>query len=61
MPLTSVIQLKTPLTLISSSTAIALCYPLVSESKKIIVDNQIVMVYWCQAFKAPFGTNRQNK
>ena len=58
MPPTSVLQLQAPLTPISTSTAIALSYPLVSESKKIIIDNQMVMVYERQGFKAPFGTKQ---
>ncbi|KAF8442589.1 hypothetical protein BGX38DRAFT_1272305 [Terfezia claveryi] len=50
-----IIQLNPPLTSIATATTIAQSYPLVVDSKKIMVDDKIVMVYWRKALEIPFG------
>ncbi|KAF8445293.1 hypothetical protein BGX38DRAFT_1196070 [Terfezia claveryi] len=51
----TIIQLNTPLTSITAATIIAQSYPLVVESKKIIVDDKMIMVYWRKGLELPFG------
>ncbi|KAF8421841.1 hypothetical protein EV426DRAFT_711649 [Tirmania nivea] len=51
----SFIKLNTPLTSVSTATSIAQNYPLVVDSKKISVDDKMIMVYWRKALEIPFG------
>ncbi|RPB18649.1 hypothetical protein L211DRAFT_843382 [Terfezia boudieri ATCC MYA-4762] len=53
--ISKIIQLNPPLTSIATATTIAQSYPLVVDSKKIMVDDKIVMVYWRKALEIPFG------
>ena len=49
------VNFNTPLTPFATAESIASGYPLAVESKKIMVDNQMVMVYWKNALEVPFG------
>ncbi|RPB18659.1 hypothetical protein L211DRAFT_901738 [Terfezia boudieri ATCC MYA-4762] len=52
---TPIVRLNTQPTPIRHAVSLASTYPLVLESQKIMIDAQMVMIYWKQGLEVPFG------